>query len=75
MADVLAGASRDDSRRELTRLGKLVLGRGACRHPDGAVRLVESALEVFADDFARHARGRGCNRRCEGVLAVPRSTR
>jgi NADH:ubiquinone oxidoreductase subunit F (NADH-binding) len=75
MADAFAGASHGDAKRELTRLGKLVLGRGACRHPDGAARLVESALEVFANDFARHARGRGCNRRCEGVLAVPRSAR
>ena len=74
MADTLATASRGDVRRELTRLGRLVLGRGACRHPDGAVSLVGSALDVFADDFARHARGRGCTRRCEGVLAVPRST-
>jgi NADH:ubiquinone oxidoreductase subunit F (NADH-binding) len=75
MADALASASRGDARRELTRLGTLILGRGACRHPDGAVGLVESAMDVFADDFARHARRRGCNRRCEGVLAVPRSTR
>jgi len=31
-------------------------GRGACRHPDGAVGLVQSALKVFADDFAGHQR-------------------
>ncbi|MGO8871018.1 MAG: NADH-ubiquinone oxidoreductase-F iron-sulfur binding region domain-containing protein [Acidimicrobiales bacterium] len=37
-----------------------VAGRGACRHPDGAVRLVRSALEVFADDVRRHADGRPC---------------
>jgi NADH:ubiquinone oxidoreductase subunit F (NADH-binding) len=29
-------------------------GRGACRHPDGAVALLQSALQVFADDFAAH---------------------
>ena len=36
-----------------------VNGRGACRHPDGAVTLVRSALSVFAHDVrvapARHA--------------------
>jgi len=41
------------------RLG-VVEGRGACRHPDGAVRVTRSALDVFADDLARHAAGRPC---------------
>lgn len=35
-----------------------VLGRGACRHPDGAVGLLGSALRVFADEVAEHAAGR-----------------
>jgi NADH:ubiquinone oxidoreductase subunit F (NADH-binding) len=35
-------------------------GRGACRHPDGAVRLVRSALEVFAADVGAHAAGQPC---------------
>lgn len=37
-----------------------VAGRGACRHPDGAARLVGSALRVFADDLTRHVLGRPC---------------
>ena len=41
------------------RLGE-VNGRGACRHPDGAVGLVRSALAVFATDFAAHVRGEPC---------------
>jgi NADH:ubiquinone oxidoreductase subunit F (NADH-binding) len=44
-------------------------GRGACRHPDGAVRLVRSALEQFTDELRLHAHGR-----CSGtdrVLPVP----
>jgi NADH:ubiquinone oxidoreductase subunit F (NADH-binding) len=38
-----------------------VEGRGACRHPDGVVRLVRSALVVFAADTLDHARGRPCS--------------
>jgi NADH:ubiquinone oxidoreductase subunit F (NADH-binding) len=45
-----------------------VRGRGACRHPDGAVRLVASALEVFADGVDLHAAGR-CSG--DGRLLLP----
>ncbi len=38
----------------------VVSGRGACRHPDGVVRLVSSALEVFAADVSRHVQGAPC---------------
>jgi NADH:ubiquinone oxidoreductase subunit F (NADH-binding) len=37
-----------------------VNGRGACRHPDGAVNLVRSALLVFGADAEAHARGARC---------------
>jgi NADH:ubiquinone oxidoreductase subunit F (NADH-binding) len=37
-----------------------VNGRGACKLPDGAVRLVRSALDVFAADVRAHARGAPC---------------
>jgi NADH:ubiquinone oxidoreductase subunit F (NADH-binding) len=33
---------------QLTRWTAQVRGRGACRHPDGAARFVESALDLFA---------------------------
>ncbi|MBT2565709.1 hypothetical protein J7I84_04200 [Arthrobacter sp. ISL-85] len=42
---------------ELDRLGRLVSGRGACRHPEGTTGLVSSALEVFAADFRAHVSG------------------
>ena len=46
-------------RRLERRLGEIV-GRGACAHPDGAVRLAESALRTFEDDVRQHLAGRPC---------------
>ncbi|MDQ6910066.1 MAG: proton-conducting membrane transporter [Actinomycetota bacterium] len=50
-----------------------VRGRGACRHPDGAVRLVESALDVFAPEIDRHRTHGPCPATgAPGVLPIPR---
>jgi NADH:ubiquinone oxidoreductase subunit F (NADH-binding) len=38
----------------------VIAGRGACRHPDGAVRMVASALQVFERDVQSHLAGRRC---------------
>jgi NADH:ubiquinone oxidoreductase subunit F (NADH-binding) len=46
--------------QRLVHLGRVVEGRGACRHPDGVVRLVRSALAVFAADVDAHVQGRPC---------------
>ncbi len=55
------------------RLGE-VSGRGACRHPDGAVHLVRSALSVFAADVAAHEQGRPCSHAHDPtVLRFPRA--
>lgn len=45
----------------LVRWSGEIYGRGACRHPDGAMLLLRSALDVFAADLARHVRGRPCS--------------
>jgi NADH:ubiquinone oxidoreductase subunit F (NADH-binding) len=53
-----------------------VAGRGACRHPDGAVNLVRSALTVFAADIGEHLHGTPCphgNRPSQ--LRFPQATR
>jgi NADH:ubiquinone oxidoreductase subunit F (NADH-binding) len=46
-----------DARRRLERRLQLVEGRGACRHPDGAVRHAASALQTFDGHLADHAAG------------------
>jgi NADH:ubiquinone oxidoreductase subunit F (NADH-binding) len=46
-------------------------GRGACRHPDGAVRMIRSALDVFGAEIAQHTRGWCRGTRRPGVLPVP----
>ena len=51
----------------------VVPGRGACHHPDGAVRFVLSALAVFAQDVAAHRAGHPCaGAHAASVLPVPR---
>lgn len=44
----LASRDRTVDRNRLDRRLGVIAGRGACRHPDGAVRLAVSALQVFA---------------------------
>lgn len=44
----------------LERWAAQVVGRGACHHPDGAVRLLDSALRTFAADVHSHDRQRRC---------------
>jgi NADH:ubiquinone oxidoreductase subunit F (NADH-binding) len=52
----------DDDLVRIERWAGQLAGRGACRHPDGAVGLLHSALNVFGDEFAAHARSRTCSR-------------
>jgi NADH:ubiquinone oxidoreductase subunit F (NADH-binding) len=58
------------------RLGT-VEGRGACRHPDGAVRLARSALSAFAADVHAHLSRRMCvsarDGRPRAALPIPRT--
>jgi NADH:ubiquinone oxidoreductase subunit F (NADH-binding) len=75
--DALAGALEDVAagrsfRPDLLRrwMGQ-VDGRGACHFPDGAVRLIRSALRVFGDEIDRHADGWCRGSQAPGVLPVP----
>ena len=55
------GPWHDKAMADLDRWLGIVPGRGACRHPDGAVRFVLSALSVFAKDVGRHRSGHPCS--------------
>jgi NADH:ubiquinone oxidoreductase subunit F (NADH-binding) len=55
-------ARRQPDHGDLTQLHRwsaMVRGRGACRHPDGAVAFLQSALAVFEPEFAAAAGARG----------------
>lgn len=65
------GAAGPDARQRLASLSSLVRGRGACSHPDGAARLVSSALAVFAEELEDHARHGPCAG-CERPSELPR---
>jgi NADH:ubiquinone oxidoreductase subunit F (NADH-binding) len=69
LASVAAGATSDTSRLE--RWGTLVSGRGACSHPDGAVRMIRSALGTFSAELALHARGWCSSKTDVPLLFVP----
>jgi len=71
--DRLAAGDRE-AEQQLRRWTSQVRRRGACRHPDGVARFVDSALDVLTDEVDRHRRG-ACRQRMRGVLPVPRPRR
>jgi NADH:ubiquinone oxidoreductase subunit F (NADH-binding) len=74
LARLAAGKPDEGLLTRLERRLRHVNGRGACRHPDGAVAMVRSALSVFAADVALHSRGAPCSSwRKPTVLRFPRA--
>ncbi len=68
----LAGTSpRGPVINDLERWAGLTSGRGACHHPDGAVRFVRSALRVFAAEIRRHRQGTCAAAASQPFLPVP----
>jgi len=61
MADALQRlADREPDRTlpaEIDRMRLMVIGRGACAHPDGTARMVASTMRVFEDHVTRHLAG------------------
>ncbi len=50
------GAAHERERDRVLRWTTEIRGRGACHHPDGAARFVESVLAVFGNEFDWHRR-------------------
>jgi NADH:ubiquinone oxidoreductase subunit F (NADH-binding) len=70
-AQLAAGRPQGQLHERLHRRLGTVSGRGACAHPDGAVRLARSALSAFAADARAHAAGRPCPPGRSGVSVLP----
>ncbi|MFZ0173547.1 MAG: NADH-ubiquinone oxidoreductase-F iron-sulfur binding region domain-containing protein [Acidimicrobiales bacterium] len=73
-SSLAAGRAHSEDVGRLHRWAGEIEGRGACRHPDGAVRLLRSALSVFASDVEAHLRGRPCEGSRRPALQVPASS-
>jgi NADH:ubiquinone oxidoreductase subunit F (NADH-binding) len=52
------GIAHRSERERMLRWATEIRGRGACHHPDGAARFVESAISVFGAELNGHGRGR-----------------
>ena len=74
-AQLALGRPEGNPVKRLRRRLEVIPGRGACRHPDGAVRLAASALSVFTTDLHAHADRRPCRAAQRGsqaaVLPIP----
>jgi NADH:ubiquinone oxidoreductase subunit F (NADH-binding) len=70
LAALAAGLEQRADRDVLDRHANEVRGRGACRHPDGASRLVRSALDVFARELGSHDR-RSCRSGARSAFPSP----
>ncbi len=77
-AQVASGRSAGPVLARLDRRLGTVIGRGACAHPDAAVRFARSALVTFGADVRAHLSGHGCLAAAAGrrrarapVLPVP----
>jgi NADH:ubiquinone oxidoreductase subunit F (NADH-binding) len=58
---VCAGTAPKHAAARVEQLAALVSRRGACAHPDGTARFAMSAVDVFAEELADHARHGACD--------------
>jgi len=70
VASIATGRAERGALRRVEHLSSLVRGRGACRHPDGGVRFILSALRAFASEFSEHAHHGPC-RACAHSRELP----
>lgn len=58
VAAIAQGVAHNRERDRVLRWATEIRGRGACHHPDGAVRFVESVFKVFGSEIESHRRSR-----------------
>lgn len=73
LAEIAAGRAPQRTLDDVQRWSALASGRGACRHPDGTARFVDSGLRTFAAEVARHRKGRCSAAATAPFLPVPQS--
>jgi len=71
LAELAGPRPRRQTRADVERWARLVIGRGACSHPDGTVRFVRSALRTFEPELTRHERGHCLARTRQPFLPLP----
>jgi NADH:ubiquinone oxidoreductase subunit F (NADH-binding)/ferredoxin len=71
LAALADGSGGIDELDTVRRAAAAVRGRGACSHPDGVVRFVLSAMDVFTDDFKAHVFRGSCGRPVGNFLPLP----
>jgi NADH:ubiquinone oxidoreductase subunit F (NADH-binding) len=69
-----AGRPQERASARIERLAALTAGRGACGHPDGAARVLISALRLFWDEATDHARNGECDA-CRLTAELPLPSR
>ncbi len=70
LQEMLAGTAEASAAKRIERLAALTSRRGACGHPDGAVRFILSSLQTFGEEFADHARHGPCEA-CAAPAELP----
>ncbi len=68
--ELAAGIAGARVAQRIDQLASLVARRGACGHPDGALRPILSAVQVFQAEFADHARHGPCDA-CARPVELP----
>ncbi len=68
--DIADGTSQSEAKQHIARLALLTRHRGACSHPDGAIRFILTALEVFGAEFTDHALHGPCDA-CQRETELP----
>jgi len=70
IAQLAAGTASAGTGQRIERWTSMVTGRGACAHPDGVLSFLTSAVNVFAEEFADHARHGPCDA-CSRAKELP----